>query len=410
MRGPGMRWVAAAAVGALVLSGCASKEERAATTGETSGSGWSAGADTIKIGLISPMTGAYSILGILQENSIRVELDRINQAGGVGGAKLELVVRDSALDPGKAVQAVNELVGDSQVKMVVGPSLSAFYNASKDIYEQNRLLNCQPGVGTGDFSVLKYGFRSQEPNEVGVERLVHYLQSQNVTSLGLVYEADDTGKATDAYLKEFSPKYGITYLGYQQTRPDDQSHRPYLDKLKDAGAIVVSSNAGGAKTMAAADEAGYKGLLTGTSGLQNVSFLDAAGDLAIGSIFVAGNLQFNIRDRATWKPGYRAHVEEVEKRFGLVEGPKSGAKMPKGTAIAADCVKAFAAAADSAKSVEPEKLAEAMAQLDIPDTETPSGNGIKPADHEFYHVGDIHIYRWDKDADGWFITDVTPKS
>ncbi len=286
------------------------------------------------------MTGAYSILGILQENSIRVELDRINQAGGVGGAKLELVVRDSALDPGKAVQAVNELVGDSQVKMVVGPSLSAFYNASKDIYEQNRLLNCQPGVGTGDFSVLKYGFRSQEPNEVGVERLVHYLQSQNVTSLGLVYEADDTGKATDAYLKEFSPKYGITYLGYQQTRPDDQSHRPYLDKLKDAGAIVVSSNAGGAKTMAAADEAGYKGLLTGTSGLQNVSFLDAAGDLAIGSIFVAGNLQFNIRDRATWKPGYRAHVEEVEKRFGLVEGPKSGAKMPKGTAIAADCVKA----------------------------------------------------------------------
>ena len=51
-----------------------------------------------------------------------------------------------------------------------------------------------------------------------------------------------------------------------------------------------------------------------------------------------------------------------------------------------------------------------MTALDIPDTETPSGNMIKPADHEFSHAGDIHIYRWDKDAEGWFITDVTPKS
>ncbi|MGW5158199.1 ABC transporter substrate-binding protein [Nonomuraea wenchangensis] len=410
MRGPGNRWMAAAAVGVLVLSGCASKEERAAASGGTNGSGWTAGADTIKIALIAPMTGAYSILGILQENSIRVEMDRINQAGGIGGAKLELVIRDSGLDPGKAVQATNEMVGDSQVKMVVGPSLSAFYNAAKGIYEQNRMLNCQPGVGTGDFGVLKYGFRSQDPNDIGAEKMTQYLQSAGVKSVGLVYEADDAGKAMDGYLKEFAPKHGLTYLGYQQTRPDDQSHRPYLDKLKDAGAIMVSSNASGAKTMAAADEAGYKGLMVGTSGLQNVSFLDAAQDLAIGSVFAAGNLQFNIRDKATWKAGYRTHVEAIEKRYGLVEGPKSGARMPKGTAIAADCVTAFAAAAESVKSLDPDKLAGAVAQLDIPDTETPSGNAIKPADHEFYHVDDLHIYRWDKDADGWFITDVTPKS
>ncbi|GII86142.1 hypothetical protein Ssi03_41320 [Sphaerisporangium siamense] len=411
MRGPGMRWVAAAAVGALVLSGCAGKEERAAESGQTGGgSGWNAGAGTVKVGLISPMTGAYSILGILQENSIRVEMDRINQAGGIGGAKLELVIRDSALDPGKAVQAANEMVGDSQVKMVVGPSLSAFYNASKGIYEQNRMLNCQPGVGTGDFSVLKYGFRSQDPNDIGVDKMMQYLKSKDIKSVGLVYEADDTGKAMDGYLKEYAPKYGITYMGYQQTRPDDQSHRPYIDKLKDAGAIMVSSNASGAKTMAAADEAKYKGLMAGTSGLQNVSFLDAAQDLAIGAVFAAGNLQFNIRDRATWKAGYRTHVEAIEKRFGLVEGPKSGAKMPKGTAIAADCVTAFAKAAETAKSLDPDKLAQAVAGLNIPDTETPSGNAIKPADHEFYHVDDIHIYRWDKDANGWFITDVTSKS
>ncbi|MCC5577291.1 ABC transporter substrate-binding protein [Microtetraspora sp. AC03309] len=410
MRRSTVKWTVAAAVSALVLSGCASKEERAGASAQAGGAGWSAGSDTIKIGLIAPMTGPYSVLGILQENSIRVEMDRINQAGGVGGAKLELVIRDSALDPGKAVQAANELVGDGQVRMVVGPSLSAFYNAAKAIYEQNRKINCQPGVGTGDFSVLKYGFRSQDPNDIGVKKMMHYLHGQGVKSIGLVYEADDTGKAIDGYITASAKEYGITYLGYQQTRPDDQSHRPYVDKLKDAGAILVSSNASGAKTMAAADEAGYKGVMAGTSGLQNVTFLDAAGDLAIGSVFSAGNVQFNIRDHSTWKPGYKAHVETIVSKYGVVEGPKSGAKMPKGTAIAADCVTAFAAAAENAKSIDPDKLAGAMTALDIPDSATPSGNAIKPADHEFYHVDDIHIYRWDKDAEGWFITDVTPKS
>ncbi|MEV0973545.1 ABC transporter substrate-binding protein [Microtetraspora glauca] len=395
---------------ALVLSGCASKEERAGASAGAASAGWNKESGTVKIGLISPMTGPYAILGILQQNSIQVEMDRINQAGGVGGAKLELVVRDSALDPGKAVQAANELVGDGQVRMVIGPSLSAFYNAAKGIYEQNRKLNCQPGVGTGDFSVLKYGFRSQDPNDIGIEKLMQYFQGQGVKSVGLVYEADDTGKAMDGFIRELAPKYGITYRGFQQTRPDDQSHRPYIDKLKDAGAIVVSSNASGAKTMAAADEAGYKGVMAGTSGLQNVSFLDAAGDLAIGSVFSAVNVQFNIRDQATWKPGYKAHVDTIVKKFGVVEGTKSGAKMPKGTAIAADCVTAFAAAAENAKSLDPDKLAAAMTALDIPNTETPSGNRIKPADHEFFHVEDLHIYRWDKDDKGWFITDATPKS
>ncbi len=410
MRRSTTRWVSAMAVGALALAGCAGKEERAGDRADGGTAGWVEGAGTVKIGLISPMTGPYAILGILQQNSIQVEMDRINQAGGIGGAELELVVRDSGLDPGKAVQAANELAGDSQVRMVVGPSLSAFYNAAKGVYEQNAKINCQPGVGTGDFGVLKYGFRSQDPNHIGVEKLMQYFKSKGVKSIGLVYEADDAGKANDGFIAELAPEYGIEYLGFEQTRPDDQSHRPYVDKLKDAGAIMVSSNVSGAKTMAAAGEAGYKGILAGTSGLQNVSFLDAAGDMAVGAVFSAVNVQFNIRDKASWKPGYKAHVEEIVKKYGVVEGPRSGAEMPKGTAIAADCVTAFAAAAESVRSLDPDELAPAMEKLDIPDTETPSGNRIKPADHEFFHVEDMHIYRWDKDGQGWFITDVTPGS
>ena len=36
--------------------------------------------------------------------------------------------------------------------------------------------------------------------------------------------------------------------------------------------------------------------------------------------------------------------------------------------------------------------------------------GVPYADHEFFHVEDLHIYRWGKDGQGWFVTDVTPAS
>jgi branched-chain amino acid transport system substrate-binding protein len=391
-----------------VLAGCASKEERAAQAASAAGASWSAGVPTLRVGLAAPVTGPFAVLGISQQNSLQVVADQINAAGGIGGAKVELVVRDTGLDPAKAVQAANEFAGDQTVGLVVGPSITAFYNAAKGAYESGKKVNCQPAVAAGTFSDLEYGFRSQEAWSLSIQRLLDYTKAQGVTSLGLVYEADDTGKYVDSLLKELAPAAGLQYVGYETTRPDDQSHRAQVEKLRDAGALFISSNASGAKTMAAAGEIGYQGKIISGSGMQNIAFIEAAGDAAKGAAFAAPNYQWPIRDRATWQPGYRAHVEAVEKAYGVNTGPKTGATSPKGTAIAADCLYAYAKAAEQAKSIEPDAVVGALTSIDLPAAETPSGNAVKPtAEHEFYDLADVHVYQWDKDAQGWFTTEVT---
>jgi branched-chain amino acid transport system substrate-binding protein len=126
-------------------------------------------------------------------------------------------------------------------------------------------------------------------------------------------------------------------------------------------------------------------------------------------VFAAPNYQFPIRDRNTWKAGYRAHIEAIESKFGVNTGPQTGAKSPKGTAIAADCVYAYAKAADAAKSLDSTAVAQAIANLSLADNQTPSGCAIKPgSSHEFYALPCIHIYKWQKDSQGWFTEDVTP--
>ncbi|WP_067186147.1 ABC transporter substrate-binding protein [Microtetraspora niveoalba] len=393
---------------ALLLTACASKEERAGVTQGSSGDGWSAGRPAVKVGLIGPMTGPFAVAGISLENSLKVEIDRLNAAGGLGGARLELVVRDSGLDPAKAVQAANEFAGDQSVGLVVGPALTAFYNAAKGAFESNKKINCQPMVATGDFASLKYGFRAQDPVSLDVAKMIAHVKAEGVTSIGVVYEGDDAGKNTADEVKAQAEAAGLTWKGFEATRPDDQSHRPYVDKLKDAGAIWISNSSSGAKTMAAASEAGYKGLIVGGSGARNISFVEAAGDAADGALFSATYYPYpGAESRDTWKPGYRRHIEETEKRFGKNVGPKTGAESPKAAEIAADCVFAYTRAAEQARSLDPDAVAAALEKIDISDQETPSGNSVKTDKHEFFGLDDIHVYQWKKSDQGWHTVEIT---
>lgn len=412
------RWAALAVVPVTVLAGCSGKasapEPAGASAGGTGGASWNAGTSQISFGLIAPMTGPFAVLGISQQNSLNVEIDEINKAGGIGGAKVVLETRDSGLDPGKAVQQANEFAGNPNMKLVVGPSITSFYNAAKGAFEQNKMINCQPAVAAGTFADLKYGFRSQDPNELNVDKMLTYLkQNPKIKKIGLIYEDDDTGAFFDQQFKEKAAKAGLDYVGFEKTVADDASHVAYVQSLmaKGAQAIWISTNPAGAKTMAAKKEAGYDGLLVGGSGLFNIAFIEAAGDAAEGTVFSSSNYPWLLRDKSTWQPGYRKHIEAIVKQYGINVGPKSGATSPKGTAIAADCAFAYAKAADNAKSFDADKVASALVDLHVPNTDTPSGNSINPGtNHEFYGIDDIHLYQWQKDAKGWFAVEVTPKS
>ena len=149
---------------------------------------WNSGQSVVKVGLIGPMTGIFAVLGLSQTNSIQVVADQINASGGIGGAKIELVVRDDALNPVTAANHAKELAGDSSISYVVGPSISAFYQGAAATYEANKKLNCQPAVAALDFTDYKYGFRSQDYFKDTLAALMTVLQRKGVTKFGMIYE------------------------------------------------------------------------------------------------------------------------------------------------------------------------------------------------------------------------------
>lgn len=97
----------------------------------------------IKLGFISSLSGAQAPLGQPMLLGAQIAVDQINQAGGVNGRKLELVVRDDKAKPADATVAARELAG-SGVNLHLGVVSSAVALALIAMLEQEKsvLITC----------------------------------------------------------------------------------------------------------------------------------------------------------------------------------------------------------------------------------------------------------------------------
>ena len=77
--------------------------------------------DTVKIGWLSSLTGPLSSAAIAENQGVVFAVAEINKAGGILGHPVELLTRDTAGDPVKAVNLAQQLVFSDKVQFVIGP-------------------------------------------------------------------------------------------------------------------------------------------------------------------------------------------------------------------------------------------------------------------------------------------------
>ncbi|WP_372868089.1 branched-chain amino acid ABC transporter substrate-binding protein [Pseudomonas sp.] len=116
---------------------------------------YSIAADTIKIGMAGPVTGAVAQYGEMQFIGAKMAIEQINKAGGVNGSMLEGVVYDDACDPKQAVAVANKIVND-EVKFVVGHLCSSSTQPASDIYEDEGILMISPASTSPDITARGY--------------------------------------------------------------------------------------------------------------------------------------------------------------------------------------------------------------------------------------------------------------
>jgi branched-chain amino acid transport system substrate-binding protein len=81
--------------------------------------------NTIKIGVLAPLSGSYAEAGIDIVNGAKVAVEQINAGGGVLGRKLELIPQDDACNPDVAAKAASQLATAGAVAVDGGYCSSA---------------------------------------------------------------------------------------------------------------------------------------------------------------------------------------------------------------------------------------------------------------------------------------------
>ena len=112
-----------AAAGVLTACGGSSSSTAAsASTAASTASGAAASGDTIKVGVLGPLTGDVSVYGQAVVNGATLYLKQVNEKGGINGKQLEIIAMDEQGDATQAVTCFTKMC-DQGITALVGLSL-----------------------------------------------------------------------------------------------------------------------------------------------------------------------------------------------------------------------------------------------------------------------------------------------
>ena len=123
-----------------------------------------AGGETIKIGVLFPLSGALGPSGQHNLNGAQVALDELNAAGGLMGKKLEFAVGD-APTTAAAVSEANRLISQEGVKVIIGTVSSSLALAAAPVSDRNNVVYWELEAVSDDLTNkgFRYMFRTVVP-------------------------------------------------------------------------------------------------------------------------------------------------------------------------------------------------------------------------------------------------------
>ena len=108
-----------AAAGVLTACGGSSSSTAASSTAASAAGSAAASGDTIKIGVMGPLTGNVSVYGQAVVNGASLYLKQVNADGGINGKQIEILTEDEQGDATQAVNCFTKMV-DEGITALVG--------------------------------------------------------------------------------------------------------------------------------------------------------------------------------------------------------------------------------------------------------------------------------------------------
>lgn len=322
--------------------------------------------DPIRIGQIVSLTGNYSPLGTENQKSVALAVDRINSAGGIGGRRIELAVRDDKSQPDQAVLAFNDLKADADA--ILGSPFSNSALATIPLVDREEIpyLSLTPADEQVQ-PVHPYVFVVPATSGTYAEAALQYFQATGVTRLAVAYDTRSS-YATAGFkgLQAKSGQYGVTLAPVEQFQTTATEFGAVFTHVRASDAQALMVWATGAPAVALTKQYAASGLkipLMLTGAQASKLFLDPAGQAAEGATIASA---IGVVGDALPAGAQKAAIEELSTAFTA----EYGYPPPQFAQDGWSGVKVLAAAIEKAGGTDREKVRAALEGLTLT---TPNG-------------------------------------
>jgi len=251
-------------------------------------------AETVKVGAILSVTGPASFLGAPEANTMKMLVDDLNAKGGVGGHKIELIIKDSGGSPEKAVSFAKQLIEEEKVLAILGPSTSGETMQIKALAEgaQTLLISCAAAEVIVN-PLAKWVFKTPQKDSDAVLKIFQHMKKSGISKIGVLSSNTGFGKAGKEQIEKLAPAHGIQIAANEVYDKAATDLTAEVTKVKGAGVQAIvnwSIEPAQALVIKNARQIGLTLPIYQSHGFGNLQYVKAAGAAAEGVIFPAGRL------------------------------------------------------------------------------------------------------------------------
>ncbi|MDP3480019.1 MAG: ABC transporter substrate-binding protein [Desulfoprunum sp.] len=255
----------------------------------------SAWAKTIKVGAVLAVTGPASFLGGPEARTLEMLVQEANAKGGINGNKIELLIKDTAGNPEKAISFAKQLLEEEQVVAVLGPSSSGETMALKKIFEDAKtpLISCAAAEVIVN-PVASWVFKTPQNDSFAAKKIFMEMNKLGIAKIAVLVDNSGFGKAGKEQILKIAPEYKIEVVEAEVYDAKATDLSAVVAKIKANAAVqgVINWSIVPAQAIVVKNirQAGWKVPIFQSHGFGNIKYVQAAGTAAEGVIFPAGRL------------------------------------------------------------------------------------------------------------------------
>ena len=308
-------------------------------------------AEPLKIGMVASLTGPAAEVGRYAIQGAKLAAEEVNKTGGVLGRPIELVIEDNQTTNPGVVLAFSKLAGDKDIPAFIGPPFSTQIHAiAPDIQRLGKPVM----IGGTDPQLTHMGnpwlFRFR-PNDIYSARVIadYGVKTLGKKTWAIVYSTDAFGTSGMKNLVEDLKDMGVEPALVQGYTNNSQDFTPVVLAVKQSGADVMATY------MTVPTDVAIFARQLRQLGV-NVAWFGSPSTVATDVLKLAGAALF---DSYAASP-FNADSSPTAKEFATKYEATYKSAPDYNGAWTYDAVHVLALAINNAKSLEPQKIREAI--------------------------------------------------